>query len=228
MHKSLVDIPVEEFIELVSNSSNINELGIKLGFSDRPGKSSREKIKKRMDLLELDFSNIETKEENPEKIKIEKKPEKIKIEIGHNMKDIGNIGEAYFQYECLKNDIPISKVIGENRPYEFVVEFGKNNFKKIQVKTSSVFENGKSIFYLRKTNIKKQKYSMESYSEGDLDYYYLYSLVLECGYLVEFKNAGDSITIRKDIKYNGYNDGQNSVKKHDEYLFKNVLLKILE
>ena len=65
MHKSLVDIPVEEFIELVSNSSNINELGIKLGFSDRPGKSSREKIKKRMDLLELDFSNIETKEENP-------------------------------------------------------------------------------------------------------------------------------------------------------------------
>lgn len=52
-----------------------------------------------------------------------------------NKTQIGDISEQKFILYCLEHDIPISKPIGNNLPYDFIIDF-KNKLYKIQVKTA--------------------------------------------------------------------------------------------
>ena len=52
-----------------------------------------------------------------------------------NTTQIGDITEQKFILYCLNNEIPISKPIGNNLPYDFIIEHNQK-LLKIQVKTS--------------------------------------------------------------------------------------------
>lgn len=52
-----------------------------------------------------------------------------------NKTQIGDISEQKFILYCLEKDIPILKPIGNNLPYDFIIEIN-NQLYKIQVKTA--------------------------------------------------------------------------------------------
>ena len=52
-----------------------------------------------------------------------------------NKTQLGDISEQKFILYCLENNIPICKPIGNNLPYDFIIDFN-NKLLKIQVKTA--------------------------------------------------------------------------------------------
>lgn len=52
-----------------------------------------------------------------------------------NKTQIGDISEQKFILYCLEKDIPISKPVGNNLPYDFIIDYN-NKLLKIQVKTA--------------------------------------------------------------------------------------------
>lgn len=52
-----------------------------------------------------------------------------------NKTQIGDISEQKFVLYCLEKDIPICKPIGNNLPYDFIIDYN-NKLLKIQVKTA--------------------------------------------------------------------------------------------
>ena len=52
-----------------------------------------------------------------------------------NKTQIGDISEQKFVLHCLVKDIPVCKPIGNNLPYDFVVDYN-GNLLRIQVKTA--------------------------------------------------------------------------------------------
>lgn len=51
-----------------------------------------------------------------------------------NTTQIGDISEQKFVLRCLELEIPVLRPVGNNLPYDFVIEFN-GSFKRIQVKT---------------------------------------------------------------------------------------------
>lgn len=52
-----------------------------------------------------------------------------------NKTQIGDISEQKFILYCLQKDIPISKPVGNNLPYDFIIDYN-NHLYKTQVKTA--------------------------------------------------------------------------------------------
>lgn len=52
-----------------------------------------------------------------------------------NKTQVGDISEQKFILHCLMNQVPISKPIGNNLPYDYIIEYN-NQLLKIQVKTA--------------------------------------------------------------------------------------------
>ena len=52
-----------------------------------------------------------------------------------NKTQIGDISEQKFILHCLVNNVPVCKPIGNNLPYDFVIDYN-NTLLKIQVKTA--------------------------------------------------------------------------------------------
>ena len=52
-----------------------------------------------------------------------------------NKTQIGDISEQKFILYCLEKDIPISKPVSNNLPYDFIIDYN-NQLYKIQVKTA--------------------------------------------------------------------------------------------
>lgn len=46
-----------------------------------------------------------------------------------NKTQIGDISEQKFILYCLKREIPISKPIGNNLPYDFIIDYNNNLYK---------------------------------------------------------------------------------------------------
>ena len=52
-----------------------------------------------------------------------------------NKTQIGDISEQKFILHCLVNEVPVCKPIGNNLPYDFIIDYN-NTLLKIQVKTA--------------------------------------------------------------------------------------------
>lgn len=52
-----------------------------------------------------------------------------------NTTQIGDISEQRFVLHCMQNDVPICKPVGNNLPYDFIIEYN-NKLLKVQVKTA--------------------------------------------------------------------------------------------
>ena len=75
-----------------------------------------------------------------------------------NKTQLGDITEYKFILYCLQNEIPISKPIGNNLPYDFIVEIN-NQLLKIQVKTSYIPNNTSGNIIAFKTVSSSKNYN---------------------------------------------------------------------
>ena len=92
--------------------------------------------------------------------------------MGSKTKDLGTLGEQALILEFLKNDIPVLQPIGDNLPYDFVVEIN-NHFYKIQAKaTEKIKEDGVMEFHTNITN--PYTHECKRYTSNDIDYFGLY------------------------------------------------------
>lgn len=111
---------------------------------------------------------------------------------------LGQLGELRAQYDFIKAGWEVSIPIGCSRSYDIVVNKDKT-FLKIQVKTAEYIKDGIMIFYVEKKN----KIRRKSYSEDDCDYFYLYCLEIEQGYLIPISEVNMSkFILRQNIPKN--------------------------
>lgn len=154
-----------DFKKLCEESLNITEFSEKLGFKYRPGKSSRERIFKRINDLNISFKK-ETKIENIE----------IKKESKYNdTKDIGFVGEKFFEFQCALYNIPCFKDDSDNYPFDYIISIN-NSFKKIQVKTTEFLKNNKANFDIRHGNAYNKCRTTRPYLTEEIDFLFLFCI----------------------------------------------------
>ena len=87
-----------------------------------------------------------------------------------NKTQIGDISEQKFVLYCLNHDVPILKPIGNNLPYDFIIDFN-NQLYKIQVKTAYTVKTINSwIFNTRSTSKNYTEITNKNYI-GKIDYF---------------------------------------------------------
>jgi len=223
MNKDLVNgLSDLKFAELVNDSSSIAEIARKLGFAHNPGKNSKNKIKERIKNLGLEIDKKKMKKEFSDRIE--------ESENFSNFKDIGNVGSAKFILDCIEFGLTISQPFGDNSPYDFILDIN-GQLKKIQVKTTSVFKNGVSIFKTVKSYRINNKNIYKRYLKEEVDYFYLYSIPLKESYFISFedtlhgksnKTASESIYVRKEFKINSP-----LIRESEKILFQKVIKELL-
>ena len=89
-----------------------------------------------------------------------------------NKTQIGDYSEQLFVLYCLKNEIPICKPIGNNLPYDFVIEYN-GTLLKMQVKTAYHMESQSEMVYSFNTRSCSKNYSEITTSDyiGKIDYF---------------------------------------------------------
>lgn len=95
-----------------------------------------------------------------------------------NTKQLGLLGELKAQYDFIKAGWEISIPSGDYCSYDLLA-IKNNQILKIQVKTTEKIQDGVIIFSVNSRNY----YSNKTYTEADCDYFYLYCLENETGYL---------------------------------------------
>lgn len=98
--------------------------------------------------------------------------------MGSKTKQIGTIGEQVVVAEFLKNNINVLLPIGDNLPYDMLIEIN-GNFKKIQVKTTEYVKDGKMKFSTNKSNPHTKVNKKYTVAEIDLFAFYC----IENGYI---------------------------------------------
>jgi hypothetical protein len=203
-----------EFKEIIESSVSINQVAKKLGFANIPGKSSKLRIKNRILSLNLKLKEKEKAE------RYEKKPSKYS-----NTTELGNIGESKFIFDCALYGVNVLKPMFNNLPYDFVIET-KNGFKKVQVKTSEYLqENKKSIrFHIAEgTSYLKGNRKHKAYDPDTLDYFYLFNVEINKGFLVPYISQTD-INIRLERTLNNQ---EKKINYYENYTFEKIIVDLL-
>lgn len=218
MNKSIVkSVSDEDFMNIVKNSGNVNDIARGLGFAHTPGGNSRKSIKSRMVELNIDFGidYITLTEEANDEI------EEIRVMEGWHSKEIGDVGEAHFAYACALERIPSIKITTENSPYDYLIEIN-GKFKKIQVKTTAMMYTDRVNFRPIKSYKIKQQNHTSAYSIDDVDYFYMFNAVNGEGYLIKNTGALESVTLR-------YRPSRNNqvlnIRYAKDYIFNKVINK---
>lgn len=87
-----------------------------------------------------------------------------------NTTQIGDITEQKFILYCLEKEIPISKPVGNNLPYDFIIEYN-NKLLKIQVKTAREGETQGTITFNTRSCSKNYNEVTTSNYIGKIDYF---------------------------------------------------------
>ena len=137
-----------------------------------------------------------------------------------NSKNIGDIGEAKVLTKFLELGYDVYLPFGENTRIDMIVNIN-GELCKIQVKTSQRYKNGYTKFNLA-SNVDRGV-SRYVYTEDDIDYFALYSVINDEIYLIHVNDAPDiAIQIRNtDAKLS-----MKTIRKAEDYLIDNVLEKI--
>lgn len=141
--------------------------------------------------------------------------------MGSKTKQIGTIGEQVVVAEFLKNNINVLLPIGDNLPYDMLIEIN-GSFKKIQVKTTEHIKDGKMKFSTNKSN----PYTKinKKYTVAEIDLFAFYCI--ENGYLgimpVTDCTANDTI-LRINIPSNNQHT---KVKMAENYEFNKMIKEL--
>jgi len=207
MFKSLVNsLSDDEFKEIVSKSYTINDVAKALGFQNAPGAKSREKIKNRIKELNISLKDINSKP-------IEYK----RVSEYFTSKDVGLVGEKYFEFLCAKFNIVCFKPNGDNLAYDYLIESPSKKMLKIQIKTVEFLKNNRIYLRNKHGNYDRSSGSKE-YNENDYDYLCIYSIEKDIMLLLNTKKS--SITISTERSKNNQKD---KVMYFEDYLFENII-----
>lgn len=135
-------------------------------------------------------------------------------------KRIGNIGEAKVIAKFVEHGFPVYIPFGDNEKADIVVEID-GKLCRVQVKTAAGCKNGRIEFDLTSSTILHKNTVRRKYSNGEVDYFALYSIVRDKVYLLKVNDKiPSSICIRYEETGNKQSVG---VKYECDYLFENVL-----
>lgn len=100
----------------------------------------------------------------------------------------GDITEQRFILKCLTNGIPISRPIGNNLPYDFIIE-KDNQLLKIQVKTGyQPIDNNIFTFNTQSTSKNYSEINGQDYI-GKIDFFAAYCVYLDLFVFVSIEQA---------------------------------------
>jgi len=212
MHKDLVySINDKEFLKLASKSNSLTDLAKKLGFKFTPGFNSKKRIKER-------FERLNAKLKEKEIIPLEK----YNIPEGKGISKIkGDISELSVQIEFLKFGIKVSKPIGDNCPYDLIIDY-KDKLYKIQIKTATQCKNGSYGAKLSSTYICKDKiYKNRKYTKKEVDIFAIHSIEESKTCYIFNDGEHDSFIFRtKEIKHH------NNVNLYDNFSLEKLIPKL--
>lgn len=138
-----------------------------------------------------------------------------------NTNQIGNLGEAEVLCKCLQLGYGVFLPYGDGNRIDLILE-KDNKLYKVQVKTSATDENGTVIFKMASNKSTRQKITeVHNYTEDEIDFYLLYSIVRDKIYLLPINEAPKStVTIRYEKTINNP-----SIKYEEDYLFEKQIQK---
>ena len=211
MNKTIVNsINDDEFKKIVESSTSILEVSKKLGFKHSPGKGSKDRIKKRIDELNI---SLDTKT----------KKERVTKESNYvNTKEIGFVGEKALEFECAKNRITYFKTDTDNLPYDYLIQM-KDGLKKVQVKTTEFKDTDSSIiFHVGHGNYYTN--SKRGYNVDEIDYVFLYCIETEQSFLVKYSKEQKSFTIKLSKTKNNQKE---KINFYEDLIFSKEILKLV-
>ena len=129
-----------------------------------------------------------------------------------NTTQIGDITEQKFILYCLEKEIPISKPVGNNLPYDFIIEYD-NKLLKIQVKTAREGETQGTITFNTRSCSKNYNEVTTSNYIGKIDYFAT-CIKGKC-YLVPRSECGSDKLLRFVPPKNGQVRGVNYAKDYE-------------
>ena len=127
-----------------------------------------------------------------------------------NSKQLGQLGELRAQYDFIKAGWEVSVPLGDYCSYDFVAIKASKTLK-IQVKTTKMIHHQDGVM---KFSVNSANYYVDKvYTETDCDYFYLYCLENEMGYLYPVSNGRKSdVFLRLNIPKNNQTKGVNFAK----------------
>lgn len=136
-------------------------------------------------------------------------------------KQLGIIGEEALALEFIKNGFTVSKPIGDNAPYDLIVDIN-GILKKIQVKTTEkVHEGGTMYWVISKSRQNHKNYRKEFY-DNEIDGFGLYCIENNyMGYISKEEcDTKYNITLRIEVPKNNMKKG---VKFSKDYTLKRIM-----
>ena len=125
-----------------------------------------------------------------------------------NTKRLGLLGELKAQYDFIREGYNVSVPLGDYCSYDLIAQ-KEQEILRIQVKTCEKIIGGKINFKISSRNYYVDKH----YTEEDADYFYLYCLENETGYLYPVKDSNvKGICLRIDPPKNNQVKGINFAK----------------
>ena len=215
MYKSIIDnLTDEEVKRIAAESTSIKDFMRKAGYQGL-GNNSRNKVKQRINELNITFSKKQDEEDN--------------ITINEKQllrsKEIGLLGELKLETIAAQHNINISKPIVDDYKYDLILE-KDGVFRRIQVKSSQSFENNSITFTLTtsKLDVAKKTYTNSLYSINDFEYFFLYDVITDRGFLV--KNDKED-RYRFSIRYTKAKNNQTkNINFADDYAAELIIDKI--
>ena len=128
-----------------------------------------------------------------------------------NTTQIGDLSEQKFILFCLENNIPILKPIGNNLPYDCIIDVNSKLYK-IQVKTARNTKYVNSIVFNTVCTSKNYTEAVEKDYVGKIDYFVAYHPQINQFYFVSVNEAPIgkmTICVADKVKSN-----QNSAKNY--------------
>lgn len=103
---------------------------------------------------------------------------------------IGDTGESKAIFEFTRRGIPVSIPLGNNLPYDLIIDDCCGSLYKVQVKTISSIRNGKMHLSLTRTYYLRNSGNGDAlYTKDDVDLFFLYCLENDDCILVPFKDV---------------------------------------
>lgn len=138
-----------------------------------------------------------------------------------NSKDKGNIGEAVFMAEMIKQGCIVSKPFGDNARYDFIVDV-EGKLLKFQVKYCNSTNENQGIVCPCASSTNHTTNKHYSTYENDVDYMAFYIAPYDKIAIVSLKEIGNkkSIVLRNEKPLNGQTEG---IRYIDDYSISHFL-----
>ena len=137
---------------------------------------------------------------------------------------VGDVGEAHAIYEFTRLGIPVSKPVNNSMVYDLIIDV-ENVLYKIQVKTTSGFvpDTNTMVFDLTKLDVRSNMNIHYSYTQDEVDFFYLYCIEENISMLLSVKDAPKTTVSFRKLKDAPLNGQRKGVRFVEDYSVSKIL-----